>query len=136
MKYFMVGIKGAGMSALANILYKDGHTVEGVDVKEDFYTSSNLSNISIVTFEEFVIKEDFIYIIGNAYVEHFITKDIIKNNLQYEFYPKFIAKYFKDFKMIAVAGSHGTSNLKGKQKYGLKSTYFRLTFFYFSLKIG
>ena len=111
MKYFMVGIKGAGMSALANILYKDGHTVEGVDVKEDFYTCSNLENIDIVSFENFMLKDDCFYIIGNAYVEHLITKNIIEKNLAFEYYPKFIAKYFKDLKMIGVAGSHGKTRL-------------------------
>ena len=132
----MVGIKGAGMSALANILYKDGHIVEGVDVKEDFYTSRNLKNINIITFEEFIIKDDYFYIIGNAFVDHFISKNIIENNLQYEYYPKFITKYFKDFKMIATAGSHGRSNSKGRQKYAVKSGYFEFFLFYFSLKIG
>ena len=34
MKYFLIGIKGVAMSALAKLLLLDGHIVEGIDVKE------------------------------------------------------------------------------------------------------
>lgn len=107
MKYYMVGIKGAGMSALAKLLVLDGHIVEGVDVGDDFYTSKSLENIKIYSFDEFILKDDFFYIIGNAYLEHDITKSVINSGLSYEYYPIFISKYFKDFSMIAVSGSHG-----------------------------
>lgn len=99
------------MSALANILLKDGHIVEGVDVEQDFYTCKNLNYINIVSFDDFVIKDDFFYIIGNAFVEQSITKAIKESHLAYEYYPKFIDKYFKNLSMIAVSGSHGKSRL-------------------------
>ena len=136
MKYYLIGIKGAGMSGLANILVKDGHIVEGIDVEEDFYTMKSLSNIKIDTFENFAIKEDFIYIIGNAYINHSITNMIKELNLEYEIYPKFIDRYFSKYKMIGLAGSHGRSNSKGRQKYAVKSGYFEFFLFYFSIKIG
>ena len=69
MKYFMVGIKGSRMSALTRLLTLDGHIVEGVDVGDDFYTSKSLENIKIYSFDEFILKDDFFYIIGNAYYE-------------------------------------------------------------------
>lgn len=111
MKYYMVGIKGAGMSALAKLLVLDGHIVEGVDVGDDFYTSKSLENIKKYSFDEFILKDDFFYIIGNAYLEHDITKSVINSGLSYEYYPVFISKYFKDFSMIAVSGSHGKTRL-------------------------
>lgn len=111
MKYYLVGIKGSGMSALANILIKDGHIVEGVDVKEDFYTSEALKGINVIEFEKFLIKDDFIYIIGNAYTNHKIIDLLIKADIRYEIYPKFIANYFKNLSMIGVAGTHGKTRL-------------------------
>ena len=99
------------MSALAKLLLLDGHIVEGVDVKEDFYTCENLKNISVYSFEEFNLDKSFFYIIGNAYHNHNITKEIINSGCDYECYPAFINKYFSNLNMIAVAGSHGKSRL-------------------------
>lgn len=124
------------MSALAKLLLLDGHSVEGVDVKEDFYTSENLRNITIFSFEDFVLDESFFYIIGNAYHNHYVSKIIIDSGVSYDYYPAFINKYFNKLSMIAVSGSHGMFNLKGKRKYGVKSRFFRFSLFYFSLKIG
>lgn len=124
MKYYLVGIKGSGMSALANILIKDGHIVEGVDVKEDFYTSEVLKGVNVIEFEDFSIKDDFIYIIGNAYINHKITNLIIEANMKYETYPKFIDKYFKRLSMIGVAGTHGKTMTSSMLKdIMLGSTY-------------
>ncbi|MDE5868459.1 MAG: hypothetical protein K2H02_05895, partial [Anaeroplasmataceae bacterium] len=43
MLFYLVGIKGSAMSALAKILNQEGHLVMGVDVLEDFYTSKDLN---------------------------------------------------------------------------------------------
>ena len=44
MKYFLVGIKGSGMSALAIYLKQRGEEVLGSDVEESFFTEDNLKN--------------------------------------------------------------------------------------------
>ena len=111
MKYYLVGIKGSGMSALANILLQDGHTVEGVDVDEDFYTCKHLNGIRIVSFNKFILKDDFFYIIGNAYINHPVTLKVTETKLPYEIYPKFINRYFRNLNMIAISGSHGKTRL-------------------------
>lgn len=98
------------MSALAKLLLLDGHIVEGIDVKEDFYTSDNICDLNIYSIDQFILKKDFFYIIGNAFVEHEITKNIIDNLANYEYYPKFVSKYFNDKKMIAVSGTHGKTS--------------------------
>ena len=95
------------MSALAKLLLSDGHIVEGVDVKEDFYTCENLKNVSVYSFDEFNLDKSFFYIIGNAYHNHNITKEIINSGCDYDYYPAFINKYFSNLNMLAVAGSHG-----------------------------
>ena len=50
MLFYLVGIKGSALSALAKILSKQGHIVRGVDVEEDFYTMNSKCPIRIVSF--------------------------------------------------------------------------------------
>ena len=47
MKYFLVGIKGTGMSALAQILDGLGYEVEGSDKPDHFFTEQSLVEIGI-----------------------------------------------------------------------------------------
>ena len=66
MLFYLIGIKGSAMSALAKILYQQGHMVTGVDVENDFYTMKNLENISLENFNNMQLKRHYFYIIGNA----------------------------------------------------------------------
>ncbi|HRS30590.1 MAG TPA: Mur ligase domain-containing protein, partial [Bacilli bacterium] len=70
-KYFFVGIKGSGMSALAQVLADFGHEVEGSDVEMDFSTSHGLieRGIPVYPFNEQNIRGDSHYIISTAYDE-------------------------------------------------------------------
>ena len=43
--YYFIGIKGAGMSALAVILKKMGHIVAGSDIDKHFFTEEELDII-------------------------------------------------------------------------------------------
>ena len=54
LKYYLVGIKGTGMSALACMLYDLGHEVIGSDVSKNF------------GFEEGLFKRNSIFV--NAYI--------------------------------------------------------------------
>ena len=40
MRIHMVGIGGAGMSGIAEVLHKSGHEITGSDLKESLYTRS------------------------------------------------------------------------------------------------
>ena len=42
MKYFLIGIKGSGMSSLAHILLDKGYEVEGCDTLDYVYTQDDL----------------------------------------------------------------------------------------------
>ncbi|MBO5711674.1 MAG: hypothetical protein J6R47_02445 [Acholeplasmatales bacterium] len=106
MKYYLVGIKGCGMCALANILHKQGHIVRGADVKDDFYTKSKLKEFAIDELNNILVDNTYFYIIGNSYKDKKCCKDII-SKCRFLYYPEFIAWYFKDYKQICIAGSHG-----------------------------
>ncbi len=53
LKVFMVGIKGTGMAALAELLHKSGAYVTGSDRSEKFYTDGILMNLGIPYYESF-----------------------------------------------------------------------------------
>ena len=108
MRYMIIGIKGSGCCAVANILKDLGEEVAGCDSDEEFYTSEKLKEIRVYNFDEVELDYNTLYIIGNAYHHHVLTQKIIRENYQYTYYPEFIESYFKVPK-IGVAGSHGKS---------------------------
>ena len=75
MNYYLVGIKGTGMSALANILVDLGHNVKGADYDKKFFTESTFrKSIKVEKFENCILSEDYFYIIGNAFKMFELTK--------------------------------------------------------------
>ena len=67
--YHFVGIKGAGMSSLAQIMHELGYEVQGSDVDKYFFTEDNLRklNIPILPMNEENIKEGLKIIIGASF---------------------------------------------------------------------
>ncbi len=67
--YHFVGIKGSGMSALAQILHDMDYEVQGSDVDKYFFTQKALdeSNIKILPFQKENIGGDMHVIAGNAF---------------------------------------------------------------------
>lgn len=107
MKFYLVGIKGTGMSALANILVDLSHEVYGVDYNKKYFTEATFrKSIVVENFENINLKEEYFYIIGNAFKIHEITNKIKELGYQYNYYPEFIENFFK-MKKIGVSGTHG-----------------------------
>ena len=95
------------MSALANILVDLGHKVSGVDYSKKYFTEATFRNlIEVESFDNFILKKECFYIIGNAFKLHEVTKKIIELNYEYEHYSKFIESFFK-MQKIGISGSHG-----------------------------
>ena len=67
--YHFIGIKGAGMSALALMLHQMGHTVQGSDVEKYYFTQRGLeqAGIQIYPFDVKNLEGDKILIAGNAF---------------------------------------------------------------------
>ena len=108
MKYYLVGIKGTGMSALASMLYDCGNEIIGSDVLSNFGFEQGLKerNIQILNFKKENITSDYIYIISNAYHDDNVeVKEIQKHNYQYFYYHEFISKL--NGIHIAISGTHG-----------------------------
>ncbi|MBQ9124656.1 MAG: hypothetical protein IJY14_03090 [Acholeplasmatales bacterium] len=123
MYYYLIGIKGSGMSALAKVLLDDGHNVTGADELRHYYTEDGL-NVKIDSLDNIPFNKDYIYIIGNAYINHNATNKIIKDGLSYYTYPDFLNSYFSNYKIITVSGSHGkTTTTKMLAHLCEKSSY-------------
>ena len=106
-KFYLVGIKGNGMSALAGILYDLGYEVVGSDNENYYYTEKNLNKIKCLKFDVNNITKDYFYIISNAYDEKNIeVNEIIKFQYMYMYYSEFIEYFFKGIK-IGISGTHG-----------------------------
>ena len=69
MIYYFIGIKGSGMSSLAQVMHELGYKVMGSDKPDHFFTQDELEKkgIEIVTFNKDNIKPNMIIIQGNAF---------------------------------------------------------------------
>lgn len=108
--YHFVGIKGSGMSSLAQIMNDLGYEVEGSDVEEHFFTEDNLrkQNIKILPFDENNIKEGMKIIKGASFNnENVEIKKALELELPIYNYNEMLGILTKKFKSICVSGCHG-----------------------------
>lgn len=108
--YYFIGIKGTGMSALAQILFDLGYEVEGSDKQDHFFTEKPLleRGIKILPFNKDNIKENMIIVQGNAFSNN--HEEVIRAkelNLKIYSYQEMVGKLTKMFNTITVAGCHG-----------------------------
>ena len=122
--YYFIGIKGAGMSALAVILKKLGNTVMGSDIDKHFFTEEELinNNIPIYSYDSSNIKENFIIIRGASIKEDNIELIRAKElNLKIYEYNEMVAELTKKFKTICIAGCHGKTTTTNMFSLALKT---------------
>ena len=108
--YHFVGIKGTGMSSLAQIMNELGYEVNGSDIEKHFFTEEGLiaRNIEITTYDASNIKEGMIIIKGASIKDD--NPEIVRAeelNLKIYTYNEFLGKLTEKFKSICIAGCHG-----------------------------
>jgi len=109
-KYHFIGIKGSGMSSLAQIAYDMGNKVQGSDEETYFFTQEKLEqrNIPMYYYGEENIKEGYEVILGNAFDETHIEYRRAKElGLTTYTYSQFLGKLLSDIPSIAITGAHG-----------------------------
>ncbi|MED1741521.1 UDP-N-acetylmuramate--L-alanine ligase [Bacillus swezeyi] len=114
--YHFVGIKGTGMSPLAQILHDNGYTVQGSDIEKYIFTQTALEErkISIYPFDPENIKPGMTVIAGNAFPDtHPEIEKARAEGLPVVRYHKFLGDYLKKFTSIAVTGAHGKTSTTG-----------------------
>jgi len=124
--YHFIGIKGTGMSALAQILYDSGQEVQGSDVEKYFFTQVELEKkgIKIMPFSSENIQEGQIIIAGNAFPdEHEEIKKAKELGLTFYKYHEFLGEWINQFTSIAVTGSHGKTSTTGLLAHVLEQSF-------------
>lgn len=110
MIYYFIGIKGSGMSSLAQIMHDLGYKVTGSDKPDHFFTEAGLIEKGI-PFHEFnpdMITKDMIVVQGNAFNdEHSEVKKAHELGLKIFTYQEMIDEITNDTKLVAVCGCHG-----------------------------
>ena len=109
-KYHFIGIKGSGMSSLAQIAYDMGHEVQGSDEETYFFTQEKLEqrNIPMFYYGAENIKEGYDVILGNAFNEtHAEYRRAKELGLKTYTYSQFLGKLLSEIPSIAVTGAHG-----------------------------
>lgn len=114
--YHFTGIKGSGMSSLAQILFDSGEKVQGSDVATYYFTEQPLRdrNITILEFNPDNIEPGMTVIAGNAFPDD--HPELVRaNELGVEVirYHKFLGDYIKNYTSIAITGAHGKTSTTG-----------------------
>lgn len=112
-KAYLVGIKGTGMSAAAQILKSRGADVSGSDTSEYFFTQDMLDRLGIKYFESF----DPAHITDDIDVVLYSTAYDVSRNPELKAaqekkiplmqYPEFLGTLSRERLSIAICGSHG-----------------------------
>ncbi|WP_153127179.1 UDP-N-acetylmuramate--L-alanine ligase [Peribacillus tepidiphilus] len=128
--YHFVGIKGSGMSALAQVLHDMNYQVQGSDVEKHFFTQEALEKlgIKILPFNKDNIEPGMTIIAGNAFPDtHEEIQRAMELGLPIIRYHRFLGDFMKNFTSIAITGAHGKTSTTGLMAHvmrGAKPTSF------------
>ena len=118
-KAYFIGIKGVGMTALAQVLQSRGIDVLGSDTKEKFFTDQVLERLKIRVIEGFDKKnipfDIDLVIVSAAYLSPGVKNPEIdqvrKQGLPLLTYAQILGQLFREKYGLAVAGTHGKSTI-------------------------
>lgn len=108
--YHFIGIKGSGMSALAQIMKELGYSVQGSDVPKYFFTEDGLRElgIPILPFDANNIEDGMKIVRGASFHEENVeVKKAIDLGLNMYSYAEMVGSLTKKFRSICIAGCHG-----------------------------
>ncbi|TAK95843.1 UDP-N-acetylmuramate--L-alanine ligase [Patescibacteria group bacterium] len=112
-KVYCIGIKGAGMTAIAEMLQQRGATVSGSDTAEHFYTDEILNQRGIHCAEGFAVEnlplDAEVVIHSTVYTpeNNVELKLAVDRGLKLFSYPEVLGMLFREKLGVAVCGTHG-----------------------------
>lgn len=124
--YHFVGIKGTGMSALAQILHDMNYAVQGSDVEKHFFTQTELEKrgIAILPFDKNNIQEGQVIIAGNAFPNtHEEIERAKELDLPIYRYHHFLGDLMSRYTSVAVSGAHGKTSTTGLLSHVIQGAY-------------
>ena len=110
MTYYFIGIKGSGMSTLANIIYDLGNTVIGYDDAVGYkFTMKGLVERNIPIYNEPVELPEGTIVTYTAAIDenHHEVKRVKELGFEVIKYQELMGRLSKKFKTICVCGTHG-----------------------------
>ncbi len=117
MHFFLIGIKGSGMAALAAILKSLGYEVSGSDVEHHYFTDKRLKqlNISVKPFNKDNITNDIdVVILGNAFSKECEEyQQALKLKIKTYCYYEFVSILASKLNSIAICGTNGKTTTTG-----------------------
>ncbi len=122
-KIYIVGIEGAGTSALARLYKARGYSVSGSDEGDGFYRNS-LAAHDITVHEKFdpshiIGNEDFI-VHSTAYnQENVEIAEALRRNVKVLTYPEALGQITGEYYSVAVCGTHGKTTTTGMLAHAL-----------------
>ena len=120
--FHFTGIKGSGMSSLAQILHDAGNQVQGSDIEKHFFTEDPLRKrgIKILPFNADNIEKGMTVIAGNAYKDN--HEELIRANelgIDVIRYHKFLGNLMGQYISVGITGSHGKTSTTGLMSHVL-----------------
>ena len=126
MKYYCIGIKGTGMSTLAQMLYDMGNEVSGYDDAKDYkFTEKGLEKRGIKIFYDsnHAIDKDTIVTASKAFSDnHPEMKRVKELGLTFKPYNEVVGDITKEFDTISVSGTHGKTTTTTLLKHLYENT--------------
>lgn len=122
--YHFIGIKGSGMSSLAQIMKELGYAVQGSDLEKHFFTEEGLRELSIpiLPFDENNITEGMKIVRGATFGDdHPEVKKAKELNLQMYSYAEMVGILTKKFETICIAGCHGKTTTTSMMAHVLEN---------------
>jgi UDP-N-acetylmuramate--alanine ligase len=126
-KIHMIGIKGAGMTALAELLLRQGARITGSDTDEVFFTDAILERLHIAVttpFQEQNIPSDAeacIYSTAYTPEKNVELRAALEKNIPVLSYPEALGMLTKESMTLAVCGTHGKTTTSALLADTLKS---------------